>query len=86
MILSRKKKPVDFIESVTRRSTVLHVADKKGGLEFLVSFFSAIRPFKEGKDPSKNLQVLIRQMDEHPMHHCRLCSEQDPLWKNKGKA
>ena len=67
IILSRKKTPADFIESVTRRSTVIYIGDKKAGLEFLVSFFSAIRPAREKKDPSKNLQNLIRQMNEHPI-------------------
>jgi site-specific recombinase len=67
IILSRKKIRADFIESVTRRSTVIHVGDKKAGLEFLVSFFSAIRPAREKKDPLKNLQQLIRQMNEHPI-------------------
>jgi len=63
----RKKKSADFIESVTRRSTVLHIGDKKGGLEFLISFFSAIRPSKDRKDPAVNLQALIAIMDEHPI-------------------
>ena len=43
MILKKKKKP-NFIEVVTRKSSVLPVSDKKQGLDFLVSFFSAIRP------------------------------------------
>jgi site-specific recombinase len=64
---SRKIKPADFIGSVIRRSTVVHTSDKKGGLEFLVSFFSAIRPHNGNRDPSKNLQVLLLQMDEHPI-------------------
>jgi site-specific recombinase len=67
MILSRKKKPADFIDSVTRRSTVILIGDKKGGLEFLVSFFSAIRPSKGKKDPSKNLQSLLVMMNDHPI-------------------
>ncbi len=66
-ILSRRKKPANFIESVKRRSTVIHTGDKKAGLEFLISFFSAIRPNKENKVPAKNLQVLMREMDEHPI-------------------
>jgi site-specific recombinase len=67
IILSRKKKPADFIGSVTRRSTVLHVGDKKAGLEFLVSFFSAIRPSGRKESASKNLQILLKQMGEHPI-------------------
>jgi site-specific recombinase len=67
IVLSNRKKPADFIETVTRRSTVLHIGDKKGGLGFLVSFFSTIRPSKEKKDPQKNLQTLLRQMNDHPI-------------------
>jgi len=66
-LLSGKKKPADFIDSVTRRSTVLRTGDKKGGLEFLISFFSAIRPARGKRDPVKNLQMLLRQMDQHPI-------------------
>ncbi len=67
IILRGRIKPVDFIESAKRRSTVLHIADKKGGLEFLISFFSAIRPYKGKKNPSKNLQSLLLLMEEHPI-------------------
>ena len=66
-ILSRRKKPANFIESVKRRSTVIHIGDKKAGLEFLISFFAAIRPTKEKKDAAKNLQVLLQEMDDHPI-------------------
>jgi site-specific recombinase len=67
IFLPRTKKPVDFIDSSSRRSTVLYISDKKGGLEFLISFFSAIRPSKEKKDPALNLQTLIALMDAHPV-------------------
>ena len=67
LFLSPKKKPVDFIESITRRSTVIHVWDKKGGLEFLISFFSVIRPSRGKRDPSKNLGSLLIQMENHPI-------------------
>ena len=69
IIQFRKKPPVDFIESVTRRSTVLHIGDKKGGREFLASFFSTIRPdrSKEKKEAAFNMQHLLLQLDEHPI-------------------
>jgi site-specific recombinase len=67
IILPRRKKPVDFIESVSRRSTVIHTGDKKGGLDFLVSFFSVIRPSRGKRNPAKNLQVLLSQMEDHPI-------------------
>jgi site-specific recombinase len=67
LIHSGKIKPVDFIDSVTRRSTIIHIRDKKGGLDFLISFFSVIRPSKGKRDPAKNLQVLLGQMENHPI-------------------
>ncbi len=67
IFLSRKKKSKDFIESAAKRSTVLHIGDKKAGLEFLISFFSIIRPAKGKKDPAENLQGLIKVMDVHPI-------------------
>ena len=69
MPLSRKKNNIDFIESVSRRSSVLNKADKKQGLDFLVSFFSAIRPgrSKEKKDPAKNMERVIGIMYSHPI-------------------
>jgi len=36
-------------------------------LEFLISFFSAIRPSREKKDPALNLQTMIVFMDVHPI-------------------
>jgi len=65
--ISGRKKPADFIESATRRSTIIHVGDKTGGLEFLISFFSAIRPSRTEKNPSKNLQELLIVIDKHPI-------------------
>jgi site-specific recombinase len=67
IFFSRKKKSVDFVVSAARRSTVLSIGDKKGGLEFLVAFFSAIRPSKEKKNPAVNLQNLIEVIDAHPI-------------------
>ena len=68
MILQKKKK-ADFIDLVTRRSTVLPIAEKKQGLDFLVSFFSAIRPsYAKGKgDPRANMQFLIGELHKHPV-------------------
>jgi site-specific recombinase len=65
--ISGRKKPADFIESATRRSTIIHIGDKTGGLEFLISFFSAIRPSRTEKNPSKNLQELLIVIDKHPI-------------------
>jgi site-specific recombinase len=62
----REKNPSGFIESVTKHSEVIHISDKKRGLEFLVSFFSVIRPSKRERDPLINLQTLLQQMDLYP--------------------
>jgi site-specific recombinase len=67
IFLPRKKKSKSFIESAASRSTVLHIGDKKAGLEFLISFFSIIRPAKGKKNPAENLQTLIEVMDTHPI-------------------
>ncbi len=69
MNLSRKKDSVDFIESVTRRSSILQMPDKRQGLDFLVSFFSSVRPGrgKSGKDPVLNMDRALNQMNNHPI-------------------
>src|SRR5882724_7465692 len=68
MILKKKNKR-DFIDIITRRSSVLHINEKEQGLDFLVSFFSAIRPSSQkGKgNATQNLEVVIREMHEHPV-------------------
>ena len=40
----KKKTKPDFIETISNRSTVLSIADSRAGLDFLVGFFSTIRP------------------------------------------
>ncbi len=69
MILSKKKNTRNFIEIVTSRRSVLHINEKKHGLDFLVSFFSAIRPSSQkGKRNAKqNIETLIRELHEHPV-------------------
>jgi site-specific recombinase len=68
MILKKKNKR-DFIEIITSRSSVVHINDRDQGLDFLVSFFSAIRPSSQkGKgNATQNLEVVIREMHEHPV-------------------
>jgi site-specific recombinase len=69
MAFPRKKITFDFIESISRRSSVLNMGDKKQGLDFLVSFFSAIRPGKtrDKKDAAKNMEWVLDQMHIHPI-------------------
>src|ERR1700749_2978900 len=44
-MFGRKKKPKpDFIETISNRNSVLSIADSRAGLDFLVGFFSTIRP------------------------------------------
>jgi site-specific recombinase len=65
----KKKKKQDFIDVVTRRSAVLPIHDKKQGLEFLVSFFSDLRPSsaKGKRNPTQNMLAVIREMHQHPV-------------------
>lgn len=44
MFGKKKKTKPDFIETISNRSAVLSIADSRAGLDFLVGFFSAIRP------------------------------------------
>jgi len=69
MILTRKKNKRDFIETARSRSTVIPISNRKQGLDFLVSFFSAIRPVREkGRgDATQNIKVAIRELHEHPV-------------------
>jgi site-specific recombinase len=69
MLLIRKKNKIDFIETSVRRISVIPISEKKQGLDFLVSFFSSIRPSAEkGKTKAKqNLEVIIGELQNHPI-------------------
>ena len=47
----KKKKQPDFIETVSGRSTILSISDSEAGLDFLVSFISAVRPSRTRGGP-----------------------------------
>ena len=67
-MFGRKKKPKpDFIESVKGRSTVISIADSPAGLDFLVSFFSAIRPAKGHRDAAANLEAATAGLYQSPV-------------------
>jgi site-specific recombinase len=69
MFLIKKKNKPDFIENTIRRISVIPVSEKKQGLDFLVSFFSVIRP-SSGKGRSRakqNLETIISELREHPV-------------------
>ena len=65
----RKKEKSDIIALFTRRSTVLSLSDRKSGLDFLVSFFSAVRPTSGANQSSaeSNLDKLIASFDQYPI-------------------
>ncbi len=69
MMFFKKKKKRRFIEQVIQRSSVVPIQDKKQGLDFLVSFFSDIRPSSEKGhgNAAKNLERVIAAMNEHPV-------------------
>jgi len=64
-----KKNKTDFIESVISKSTILPIPDSRQGLDFLVSFFSAIRPSRQrGKgNAAHNLQTATALLHQHPI-------------------
>lgn len=69
MILRKKKNKIDFIENNINRVSIIPISEKNQGLDFLVSFFSAIRPSSEkGKTKAKNnLERAIRELLQHPV-------------------
>jgi site-specific recombinase len=58
-----KKQPPDLIETVAHIST----GDSQGGLDFLVSFFSLIRPHRGRRDAASNLRMLTAVLHERPV-------------------
>jgi site-specific recombinase len=62
-----QKNKTDFIESVKGRSTVISIADSHAGLDFLVSFFSAIRPAKGRRDAAVNLESATADLYQSPV-------------------
>jgi site-specific recombinase len=69
MILIKKKNKPDFIENAIQRISVIPVTEKKQGLDFLVAFFSSIRPSSEkGRAKAKqNLERVIQELYRHPV-------------------
>ncbi len=65
----KKKNKPDFIETVISKSTVLSITDSAQGLDFLVGFFSTIRPSKqkEKRNATRNLEFAIGQLHQHPI-------------------
>jgi len=69
MFGKKKKNKADFIETVVAKSTVLPITDSAQGLDFLVAFFSVIRPSsqKEKRNATRNLEFVIGQLHQHPV-------------------
>ncbi len=63
----KKKKQPDFIETVSARSTVLPISDSQAGLDFLVSFFSVIRPSRGHRDAAANLARVTAALHKSPV-------------------
>jgi site-specific recombinase len=67
----KKKTKPDFIETVSGRSAVLSIADSQAGLDFLVGFFSVIRPRsgrvgnRRQRDAEENLQKLTATLRDN---------------------
>src|SRR5581483_6234018 len=65
----KKKERIDFIQAVSQRSTLLPIADSEQGLDFLVSFFSSIRPSSSpGRLPAKeNIRRVTSALHQSPV-------------------
>src|ERR1700761_8536397 len=60
----KKKTKPDFIETISNSSTVLSIADSHAGLDFLVGFFSTIRPRpgRRGRRGNRTAAENLRKM------------------------
>jgi site-specific recombinase len=69
MFSLKRKTKKNFIDAVTQRSSVISFKDSKQGLDFLVSFFSAIRPSSQpGKEnASQNMLLVMAEIQQHPI-------------------
>lgn len=65
--MAKKKTKPDFIETVSGRSIVLSISDCEVGLDFLVSFFAAIRPHRGHRNATENLTSVTALLRERPI-------------------
>src|ERR1700743_493293 len=63
----KKKTRPDFIETVSGRSTILSISDSRAGLDFLVAFFSVIRPGRGRRDARANLEGGTAALHKSPV-------------------
>jgi site-specific recombinase len=69
MFGKKKRNKPGFIETVSAQSDVLPITDSKQGLDFLVAFFSTIRPAsaKGRRDAAANLSIVIAALHQSPV-------------------
>jgi site-specific recombinase len=69
MFSFKKKKKPGFFEIVLLSGEKFSLTAKEEAIDFLVSFFKEIRPQdeKERMDAAINLQLVIQQLQEHPL-------------------
>ncbi|HVV06064.1 MAG TPA: hypothetical protein VHC96_17655 [Puia sp.] len=65
----KKKERIDFIQAVSQRTTILTITDSEQGLDFLVSFFSSIRPSSspDRLPGKKNIQRVTTALHQSPV-------------------
>ena len=63
----KKKSKPDFIETASGRGTVLSISDSAGGLDFLVAFFSVVRPTRGKRNAMTNLAAVTQALHERPI-------------------
>ncbi|HXB93655.1 MAG TPA: hypothetical protein VNU70_00810, partial [Puia sp.] len=56
-----------FIETASGRSTVLSITDNRAGLDFLVAFFSEIRPGRGRRNAAVNLAAATAALHKSPI-------------------
>ncbi len=68
MIRLRKKKP-GFFDLVVEENMILPVDDRKKGLQFLIAFFSELRPQtrRQRKKPEEKLGYVIERLRKEPL-------------------
>src|SRR6185503_12125778 len=65
----KKKERIDFIQTVSQRTTILTIMDSEQGLDFLVSLFSSIRPSSSpDRLPAKeNIRRITTALHQSPV-------------------
>jgi len=65
----KRKEKIDFIQAVSQRTSLLPIGDSEHGLDFLVSFFSSIRPSSSpDRVPAKeNIHRIISALHQSPV-------------------